>query len=217
MPTNEGDVYRFALVQKQFGQEIVNTFALKVETATDEMDESTFLGAQFNNVDGRMTDNISQIMREFQDQSLTHVKWTAQKVLPTVGALYEFSINQTGTFDSAPETCNTALCITRFGAGGGRRQRGRIALTGFPGNLGVEGKWGIGAKAAAETLAPKLYATYTAPLGIYTLSMGFFSPAHDGRRNNQIVHYDALYVKCVGAVVRDTVRVQRSRTVNVGS
>jgi len=49
------------------------------------------------------------------------------------------------------------------------------------------------------------------------VTMGYWSPAHSGIVNGNVVNYTALFVPCVATTARPTVRVQRSRTIGVGS
>jgi len=218
MPTTLEDyVYRMALVQRMFGQEIVNTFAFRVESTTEPRDEQTFLSSLFNSTDGTYTTEIAYPLTELQDERIGVVRWDVQKVFPTVGAVYQFPLTQIGQIDSVPETANTAVCITRFGGEGGRRQRGRVAIAGMPDGSFNEGKVTTITKGLLDVWAACLHLNYSAPLGIFVLSTGFWSPEHEGIVGGQPVTYEAQYVKCIGHVVRDTVRVQRSRTVGVGS
>jgi len=218
MPTtNADDVYRFALVQKLFDQQIVNTFAFKVESTTEPRDEQTFLSSLFNSTDGTYTTEISSPLAALQMPAMEHVRWEVQKVSPVLGAAYQFPLGTAGSLGENSMLTNVACCITRFGGEGGRRQRGRIAVAGAPEGSYFNGFVTTIYQGLLDVWAPALHLNYAAPLGIFTLSTGFWSPEHEGMVGNVPVTYEAQYVKCIGHVVRSTARVQRSRTVGVGS
>jgi len=217
MEVAAGDVYRFSLVQKAFDNEIVNTFATRIETLTLPTEEDVFLASQWNATDGRYTVNLSQTLAEMQHTSVTHVRWDVQRVYPTVGALYAIPLTQDGQLEGDLPTLNVALCISRHGAGGGRRQRGRIAIGGLPdaayNNVMITSTFNT----FAAAFKAHLYETFTAALGAYSISTGFWSPEKTVLVDGEPVVLDAQYVKCVSAINRATARVQRSRTIDVGS
>jgi hypothetical protein len=205
-----------ALVQRVFDQTLINTFAFKIESMPSPQDEQTFLSSLFNGVDGTYTTAFSVPIRNYQTSDVRHVKWQVQKVSPTPSQVYEFAIDEPGAAEGSLTTVNIATCITRMGSGAGRRQKGRIAIGGAADLWYSAGKLTALALIAMNTFKPNLYLNYAAPLGLFSLSTGFWSPAHVGEANGQPVNYPAQYVRCVAATVRDTVRVQRSRTIGVG-
>jgi len=212
-----GDVYRFALEQQALGNQIVNTFAFRVKENPVPISVDGFLTGLFDGAGAEMAVRLSAPIGNLQNQIVSHLRWRVQKVSPVPEAVREYFPNTTGILENEVDTLNIAACITRFGAGAGRRQRGRIAIGGLDESLYKDGRFSIATMIALNTFKPNLYIDVVAPLSVYTLEMGFWSPAHTGTVDGEPVSYAAQFVPCVGAVVRETVRTQRSRTLEVGS
>lgn len=214
------DVFAFALHQRLFGQEVINTFALKVTQVVGDYTETEFIDLCFANATGKFNaaGQLRQLMLPLQADALTHEKWTAQRVQGVLSGVFEraLSSNVTGTDLADCDTANVAGCISRRGAAPGRRNKGRIAIAGITVNAAAEGLLSAGWQSDAALLAVKLRGELEIEPGL-TVTMGFWSPTHTGMVGGLPVVYPAQFVAVVDTTVRNTVRVQRSRTIGVGS
>ena len=157
-------------------------------------------------------------MLDKQTQAVTHTIWTAQRVTAPLTNVYTRAVltNTTGHDLGDCDTANVAVSITRYGSAPGRRNRGRIALAGIPvGDISL-GKILPASQASYNNIGAAMTGIKTLVAG-HAVEMGFWSPAHIGMVNGQPVNYPAQFVGTPSYVVRDTIRVQRSRTVGVGS
>jgi len=217
MPMNEDDVYQFALVARNTRAELsVNTFAFRVASVDNPDDEDTILSSLFNSADGTFTTKIANRFAVVMSDRLTFLHWDVQKVMPTVQQPRRYTLDINGGNDTECSTFNTSVSVTRYGDEGGRRNRGRIAMMGISDEHYDTGVLGPVSKALFEVATQDIVGTYSAPLGIFVLQLGFFVPAHTGIVNGQPVNYARKFTWARRRIVRDTIRVQRSRTVGVG-
>lgn len=217
-----GDVFRFALHQRLFLQEVINTFAARVVAVPANTTIEAWVDNWFNDATGyfNQPNKLRDRFRATQSIAVTYEKWSVQKVtLPVAGVIdVPITTNTAGGNLDTAETANTAACISRRGELAGRRQKGRIAVAGI-GDVGmVAGKWDANTMGDLNLLGAELRGFHTRAAGD-DIEMGYWSPEHQGTVGNPPILqvYPALFVKVVSTTARDTVRVQRSRTVGVGS
>lgn len=215
-----GDVFKFALEQRLFGQQIINTFALKVLAVPADTTELVFMNTLWLNDDGYFNSagQLRKTILSIQSPFVSHLQWIVSRVTPnpTLATTYPLVDDVLGTLGDSVNTANTAMAIIRKGLNAGRRNRGRIAIAGIDDEYSVDGKWSNLRVADGNTIGAKMVGTFT-PVAGYSFTMGFWSPLHTGKVQNVNVNYPAQYVACVSAQAKATVRVQRSRTVGVGA
>jgi hypothetical protein len=218
------DVWAFALEQELFGQQIINTFALKITAAPVNLTEVSFMSAQWGNV-GVGFNDLNGLFGGFQQLQTGQVKYVAWHVRRVVGELtnnFVFPITNGGAaiFGLKPgdcETANVALSIERKGLAAGRRSRGRIAVAGLPTTSMAGGRWDASTLVSGTGLAEDLVGQKVTSQEV-TLEMGFWSPEHEQKSAEGVVTIlPSQFTFAVSATPKDTVRVQRSRTVSVGS
>lgn len=220
MAIQEGDVFRFALRQTLFGQTIINTFALRVEvTGTTDLELPYMAGlfedgTGFFNLEDRLRDEIAQQ----QTNQVTHNEWQVQRVNRDPTALYLWPVltNNVGTFTGDCETGNIGMSIERKGRGPGRRQRGRIALTGLATTKYSSGVFNTEALAEAAGVAQQLQGAIDLGAELGTIAMGYWAPASVTIKDEVVIENPAQFVRCYSAQCKREVRVQRSRTVGKG-
>jgi hypothetical protein len=214
-----GDIWTFDLEMKLYAQQVYNTFAMQLTAVPAATSEATFVaalfaaGAPFNDP----TANLLNKHRACCSVDLNYIGWHVTRVQPNptqpfyqpcAGATYGVQAGTAGT-------ANTSMCISRVGASAGRRYRGRIAVPGCPESAYTAGLW----SGAQVTLGNALGTSMTGAgsvVGGYSYTLGYWSPQHTEIRNGVPVILPALYVNAVTANCRNTVRVQRSRTIGVG-
>jgi hypothetical protein len=215
-----GDVWAFSLEQSLFGQQIINTFALRITAVPVGTAEGFFLGERFGDpatgFNGQ--NDILEDFKNLQTGQVAYRKWNVRRVQGVLSNVFEFPL-QGGTVGSKPgdcETANIALSLQRKGILAGRRSRGRIAVAGLPTTSMAEGKWNEEVLISATALAGDILGVKTNAQGV-TFEMGFWSPGGTKEVNGQTVITLPLFTPVVSAVPQPTVRVQRSRTLGVGS
>jgi len=214
------DVWFAALEQSLYGQQMFNTFALQLTAIPGGSTEEQLVTSLFADATGtyNATANLRLSLLAMQSDDVRHVAWHLRRVSPnpTQPFVVPLSTNVNGTSINEADTANVAMCISRRGLAAGRRNRGRIAVAGIPSLEMIDGSWSNIPTAQANTLGQRLIGSVTNTDG-YTWTRGFWTPAHQGIANGQVVNYAALYIACTAFTVSSTVRVQRSRTVGVGS
>jgi len=215
------DTWIFALHQRLFGQEVVNTFALDVdEGAAANVTEQQFLDDCFAPVTGyfNQAGNLRLNIASIQSPQVAHTKWSAKRIRGVITTTFEYAIDNAtaGTRPGDCETANIAMSISRKGQPPGRRFRGRIAVAGVPTADYAAGVFGASVLDLASFIVPEMVGTHTPSPGI-NVALGFYTGPHFGFVNLIPTNYIGLWVPCVTGAARNTVRVQRSRTVGVGS
>jgi hypothetical protein len=215
------DTWTFALHQRLFGQTVINTFAMDVNApAQQNVSEQTFINDCFAPVTGyfNQAGNLRLNIASIQSPQMEHVKWTAKRVRGVLTTTFEIGIDNAaaGTRAGDAETANLAMSIARKGTSPERRDRGRIAVAGVPTADYAAGVFGAVILGLAETIVDEMIGMHTPSPGI-NVQLGFWSGAHVGLVNGAVTVYEDLWVPCFSGAVRSTVRVQRSRTVGVGS
>lgn len=128
------DVYILSLRQSLFGQQVVNTMALRCKVAPDPTaaDFQTF------------ADNVRLGLRTFQVDDLSYTDWVALKVrgagvtyatsapfrVSTVSFSGPFPGGSTGMELSPPGAPNAAIVLAVITAQSGRRRKGRMFIAG---------------------------------------------------------------------------------------
>lgn len=219
MPVQVGQVFNAALHQKLFGQEIINTMAIRVETVGTNTDEPSWLNAIFGDDTGvfNAVASLRALLTFTQTSEVEHTKWRVSRVIPSPSQPYDFPIltRNTGTLGGTCETANIAMCISRRGAQGGRSNVGRVAFAGQPALFRAAGKWTVFAVNVGGIAASAIVGRHDLGAAIGILSYGFYVGERKAKAGKPFKA--AHYVECVTGTARDTVRVQRSRTVGVGS
>lgn len=215
-----GDIWTFALEMKLYQQQVYNTFAMQVTAVPGGTTEATFVdtwfssGSYFNST----VANFLLAHKTCCSTDLAYVQWHVTRVNPnpTQPFIRTVTAGTTGSQLSPAGNANSAASISRVGSSAGRRYRGRIAVPGIPQLEQQSGKWASTTMTRLTVLGALIIGSATGATG-FTSTLGYYSPAHTEIKNGQPVNLPALYVNAVNAVARDTVRVQRSRTVGVGS
>jgi hypothetical protein len=215
-----GDVWAFALEQSLFGQQVVNTFALRITATPPNLSEGTFLDERFanNNLGFNDPNDILGDFKNLQTSQVEYRNWRAKRVTGVLTNEFVFPLAapSAGFKPGDCETANTALSIARKGLLAGRRSRGRIAVAGLPTTSMAAGKWDGDTLNSATSLAGDIAGIKTTPGGV-SYEMGYWSPGKEEVVDGVIVITLPLFTFCVNALPKDTVRVQRSRTVGVGT
>lgn len=215
-----GDVWRFSLVQRLFGQIMVNTFALRVEALSIPVEENDWVNTLWGGATSAINTRFSDMLAPMQTEQVEYLRWDVQRVDPNPTATW--TVAKTGTLTGIREgnaqTANVAISITRKGAGPGKRERGRIAVGGIAAESYENGELGIIHYNVVNAVHYRMTGQLTGAGDAYTVSFGFWSPQHTALVGNPpvAVTYPPKYTPCVSSVLRTTMRVQRSRTVNVG-
>lgn len=213
------DIWKFALESTLFGQQIINTFACRVVAVPGATAEQDWVNNWFLDNTGHfnVAGNLRREIADLQTNQVTHVRWIVQRMTP--GPTQPFIVPLTtavqGTLAGDCETGNICLSLFRRGALAGRRYKGRVAIPGQPTTEMASGKFSAALVTSATTKAVSLYGLKTRVAGD-VVHMGYWSPAHTGLVKKLLVTYPALFVECVSGGARDTIRVQRSRTIGVG-
>jgi len=219
MPVTASMVYAASLHQRIFGQEVVNTFAFRVENVGTQTDEAAFLEAIFGDDTGllNVVAGVRTLLTFTQTPQVTHEKWRVNRVYPDLSQPYDFPIltRNVGVIPGDCETANVAMCVSRRGAGGGRNQVGRVAFAGQPASFRSEGKWTQLAINAGNLAGAQMVGTRNWGVAIGTVHLGFYVGKKKGK--DGAPDTPGHFVPCVTATARPEVRVQRSRTVNRGS
>jgi hypothetical protein len=215
-----GDVWTFALEQALFGQQIINTFALRVTTVPANTTESAFITELWETADQGFNDgnNIANDIRQMQSIQVGHRNWHVKRVTNVLSNTFVIPVpgQPTGLLNGDCETANVALSVTRKGLGAGRRSRGRVAIAGITTLNYAAGKFGSDILINAVSLSGDIAGIKSSPSGI-VYEMGYWSPGSTKVVDGVTVITLPLFTYCVSAGPRDTVRVQRSRTVGVGT
>jgi hypothetical protein len=215
------DTWVFALHQRLFGQEVINTFALDISAVpAAEISEVQFVSNLFDPVNGyfNLGGNLRLNIASIQSPQVTHEKWTTKRVRGVLTTTFEVPLEQgsVGSRAGDAETANLAMSISRKAVYVGRRWRGRIAVAGVPTTDYAAGKFSAVIVDLASFIVPEMVGSHSSQAGL-TFDLGFYTPNHNGFNNLIPFFYPALWVPCVTGAPRETVRVQRSRTVGVGS
>lgn len=217
---NVGDVFQFALEQRLFQQQVINTYALRVVSVPAGTTEAAYMAALFNDTTGYMNrvDGLRDETAQQQGSQLTHLQWLVHRVTPapTNVMVWPITTNNTGHIAVTIETPNIAMSITRKGLLAGRRNKGRIAVAGIPQSAIMNGEFGVDAMAEAAGLAHQVQGVRTTAL-VGSFEMGWWNPGGTRIVGNVQVIYPPLFVAAVDAYAQKTCRVQRSRTIGVGS
>jgi hypothetical protein len=215
-----GDVWNFALEQTLFGQVVINTFALKVTSTSGTVSETNFMANAWRNFDAFFTGttSLSAKIRALQTNQVVHRAWHVQRVAGILSAsfVHPFEADTTGEGQGDAETANVALSIERKGLAAGRRSRGRIAIAGSPTTEMAQGRFSSPHLITANDVAAKMIGT-GATSDLTQFQLGFWSPLHTVTQGTVTTTYAAQFTHCIVATPKSTVRVQRSRTVDVGS
>jgi hypothetical protein len=215
-----GDVWRFALIQRLFNQQVVNTFACQIDAAPAVKTETQFVDDLFADATGRFNSagGMRQAFRGAQTTEVTHLRWEVIRVTQPTTQMFVRNIvtDPTGQDATTAETANISASITRRGTLGGKRHRGRIAVAGLPTSGIAAGVFTAPTTTDLGVIATFLRGGYTLADGTH-FNMGYWSPAHEAMVNGQVTVYAPLFVLTATSVVQSTVRVQRSRTVGVGA
>lgn len=219
MPVTSSQVFAFALHQRIFQQEVINTFAFRVLVPGTTTDEPAYLAGIFANGTGILNGVIGprSLLTFTQTGEVAHEKWRVNRVYPDLSQPYDFPLttNAAGVLAGTCETANLAFCVARRGAGGGRSQVGRVAFAGQPSSARSEGKWNAVAIAAGQVAGEAIVGTRDWGAALGTVELGYWVGPKKATDTNPAV--PGHFVACVTATARDTVRVQRSRTVGRGS
>lgn len=220
MAVSVGDVFAFALEQQLFGQQVINTFACKVTQTPGGVAESTWVDNWFADATGYFNTpvTIRPEILDMQTAEVTHVQWMVHRVQPnpTQVFLRALTTDVNGTMPGSCETGNISMSITRKGLAAGRRSKGRIAIAGIPISEYAGGVFGAGILSEGNDVGVLMCGLHTRVAGDQ-VEMGFWSPAHSAVVGGVTVNYPAQFVPCVTSQAQATVRVQRSRTIGVGS
>lgn len=209
----QGDVYKVALHQKLFEQQVINTFAFRIGELLAPIDEVNFLQGLFGGPTSLFNARIKDNMSLVQANSLSYMGWTVQKAAPVAGGAFYFANTgaATGVLESEVSASNTSASVRRYGSGAGRNQRGRIAVAGVPDALIANGRLGVIAANALALVGQGITGSYDAPLNAYTIQFGFWKSI--GVQPLPPAPAVGAFVHTVGYQVMLTSRVQRSRTV----
>jgi hypothetical protein len=215
------DVWAFALEGSLFGQQIVNTFALRIVSAPAGTTETAFMDQQFATADLNFNDanDIVNDIRQLQTGQVQLRNWHVKRVEGELSNTFVIPVpgQPAGLGAGDCETGNLALSVERKGLAAGRRSRGRIAVAGLPTTAMAEGRWGAATITSGQALLGDMIGVKQNSQGVI-FEMGFFSPAHEVRRKDgTLVLYPRQFTACHAGSVKGTVRVQRSRTVGVGT
>jgi hypothetical protein len=215
-----GDVWAFALEQSLFGQQVINTFALKVTATPPNITEAAFLNDAFANEDtGFNQDNdILSDFQNLQTNQVSYKNWIARRVTNVLTNSFVFPVPNApvGLKAGDCETANLALSIYRKGLLAGRRSRGRIAVAGLPTTSMAAGKWDAATLISGTALAGDIAGIKVNGIGV-TFELGYWSPGREYEEDGETVIVLPLFTYAVNAGPQETVRVQRSRTVGVGT
>lgn len=209
---NVGDIWNFALNQSLFGQQVINTFALKVTAIGQVVQEEAWLQLLFNHVNGlfNQADNLRDEIAQQQTAEVTHVSWLAKRVNanPTGTFVMGLAPDTTGKLAGTAETSNVSMSIQRKGLGPGRANRGRIQIAGIPTANYAAGIFTPNTVAEAQGVWPRMIGSRVdVTFGEFDLGW-----SHLIKLTGVWIHTKAVTGKAMS-----TVRVQRSRTVGVGS
>lgn len=215
-----GDVFRFALVQELFSQQVINTFAAQILVVPAGTTEAAWVATWFADATGyfNAAGGIRDFLRDIQTADVLHLKWQVQRVTPNPTQVFDVPIitSAAGAMAGNCETANVGVCVTRRGSQAGRRQKGRIAFAGGAQASQANGRWAAGYLTNVDAVGSSAIGVQTVAGGLNSVQMGYWVPAHTSIVNGVPVSYAALFVGCVSRTSRDTIRVQRSRTVGVG-
>jgi hypothetical protein len=215
-----GDVWTFALEQSLFGQQVINTFALRVTTVPANTTESAFITEMWETANAGFNglNDIGNDIRQMQSTAVQHRNWHVKRVTnsPTNTFVVPVPGLPTGFLAGDCETGNVAMSVTRKGLSAGRRSRGRVAIAGIPTVDYSQGKFGADVLLNAVALSGDIAGIKQSTSGI-VFEMGYWSPGKTEEVNGVTEITLPLFTYCVSAGPRDTVRVQRSRTVGVGT
>lgn len=217
MAMNEDDIYTFNLVGKNSRNEIqVNTFAFRVAAVTTPADEDSYLESLFNWTDGAFRTRIALPFAEVMSEQVVFTHWDVQKVKPVEMQPRRYAGQLPGQNETTISTFNTAVSVTRYGDEGGRRNRGRIAMGGICDEHYDQGLIGPASLVLFRLASSGIVGEYVATAGLFTLQLGFYVPAHSAIVGGVPTTYPAKFTHCTRTIVREQVRVQRSRTIGVG-
>jgi len=214
------DVFAFQLYQRLFGQTVVNTFACRIRTLGVVLTDNEVMDGLCEDEMGVLNaeNKLRRAIGNLQTAEVEHLRWHISKVHPdpTQVRAYLLSTNTSGTDDGTCETANIALSVRRKGDGAGRRQVGRIAIAGLSSDSYAAGKITPAFLAFTDNIKEEVCGLHNALAG-FSFEMGFWNGEHTVNEGTpDEVHYPAQFVYCTSAEVKDTVRTQRSRTLNVG-
>lgn len=206
------DIWKFALRQVLFGQEVINTFALKVTALGTATTETAFMSSLFTDTTGffNQAGALRDVILDQQSNEVTHDSWIVERAYPNPTGVFTFALsdNVAGHINATCETANVSMSISRKALGLGRQYRGRIQLAGLPTTTYAAGVFGDNALADATAVSAKMIGEYSAAAP-GTFQMGWY------------VYYPGpalnLFRNAITSTPKRTVRVQRSRTVGVGS
>lgn len=219
MPIASGDVWAFALEQKLFGQQIINTFAMKLGAVPVNDSIEAFLNSIFGNNDDSLNaeGDLRDTIRALQSDQVTHVGWLVKRLLPVETATFVIGLTErlTGAIASDCETANVAMAIGRKGELPGRRHRGRIAIAGIPTTSYAAGVFNAAAVAAGNLVGAQM-SGFRNRAGQAQYNHGFVVPSRKNP-NPALPRSTPRFEEVVAFKAQSTVRVQRSRTVGVGS
>ncbi len=216
-----GDVWAFALEQRLFGQQIFNTFALKVTGTSGTVTETNFMDNAWKNVDAFFNQDFGLRKRilALQSPQVTHVAWHVKRVQGLATNTFVFPIAHVpdSSLPGDAETANIAMSIDRKGLEAGKRSRGRIAVAGIPTGSMDQGKFLPGAIVVGNNVGLEMVGEGSTS-DLTTFVMGFWSPEKQYVNKAGIpVTLLATFIETVTSAAKATVRVQRSRTVGVGT
>jgi hypothetical protein len=215
-----GDVWVFALEQSLFNQQVINTFALRVTATPPNITESAFLTYQFGTEDsGFNQDNdILNDFAQLQTNQVSYKNWLVRRVTNILTNQFVLPLTAltNGLKPGDCETANIAMSIYRKGLLAGRRSRGRIAVAGLPTTSMTAGKWDNATLISGMSLAGDMAGIKVTGQGV-TFELGYWSPGGSKEVDGETVITLPLFTYAVSAGPQETVRVQRSRTLSVGS
>lgn len=220
MAVTVGDVFAFALEQTLFGQQVINTFAIKVTAVPGATAEETWVDNWFLDATGYM--NLAAGLRDkivdAQASQVAHKQWLIRRVTPNPTQVFirPIATNAVGGDAGDAETANIAGSITRKGLAAGRRQKGRVAIAGLPTTAYAAGKLNAPAISLNNSIGAAMRGLQTRAAGDAGV-MGFWNPGGTRLVNGLPVIYLPQFTEVVTTTAQETVRVQRSRTVGVGS
>lgn len=208
-----GNIYTVAVGMTAFGQQGYNTASFRLRTvgdATDDEDIMADLGAAAAGT------WASSFIGACAAGASHEVQWNGvivTKAQPADMYAVTYAHGTVGTALDDIRAFNTSACISRYGAGPPKRRAGRVAIPGGSISARLNGKWNAAELTRLSLIGERLIGIFLGPITNAEMEIGFWRDSYE--RPDGVV-LPAHFQFCEHFVVRDTVRTQRTRTVNVG-
>jgi len=215
-PVTTADVFRVTLVQRLYGQRLLNTLYYKVtEVAVvppDKWDVMTTLASEMT-----AAGNMVDVMADMQTDDLEHIAVRVNRVAIPGSATDPYAqvdIAVPGDLAGAAGTANVAMSFEKrstFETGKPAQGIGRLQLAGLPQTTYVGGIFDAPTLTLALNLAAEMLEVYTvAGCDLTPHNFGWdYTPPSEIPTG---FHVHPLF----GVNAKDTVRIMRRRTVGVG-